>query len=104
MTALRTFFKEYRRAVDTFSETMRDAVKQFRFEMDTPLLEQGTPQKDNSEDKIDTLKKAVLRTKSVVDDLIQHVEDKSSLIQQDLIDGLELYQKDYAKTNESMLK
>ena len=59
--------------------------------MDTPLLNQGIPQKDNSENKIDTLKKSVLRTKSCIDNLVKHIENKSSLIQQDLIDGLELY-------------
>ena len=72
--------------------------------MDTPLLDQGIPQKDSSEDKIDTLQLQVLRAKGCIDELISHIENKSSLIQQDLIDGLDLYQKDYAKTNESMLK
>ena len=72
--------------------------------MDTPLLNQGIPQKDtSSEHKIDTLKKTILRTKSCIDGLLKHIENKSSLIQQELIDGLDLYQKDYAKTNKSML-
>ena len=48
--------------------------------MDTPLLNQGIPQKDNSEDKIDTLKKSILSTKKCVEDLIKHIENKSSLI------------------------
>lgn len=49
--------------------------------MDTPLLNQGIPQKDNSEKNIDTLKKTMLRTKSCIDDLTKHIENKSSLIQ-----------------------
>jgi hypothetical protein len=43
-------------------------------------------------------------TKECIDKLLQHLDDKSGLMQQDLIDGLDLYQKDYTKTNDSMLK
>ena len=37
--SLKNFFKAYRDSIDIFKSSIKEAVKQFRFDMDTPLLQ-----------------------------------------------------------------
>lgn len=52
----------------------------------------------------DTLSTAIVNVKVMADEIVRSVQEKSELVNRDLVEPLELYQKHYASTNHEILK
>lgn len=52
----------------------------------------------------DTLSTAIVNVKVMADEIVRSVQEKSDLVNRDLVEPLDLYHKHYASTNNEIIK
>lgn len=122
MQAIRSFFKTYRKSLDQFKDGVKKALLQFEKEVIVPQSKKGYkigqkasnfPQTKKSQKTeahsisnclVDTLGSCLFNTKLSLDETIRIIENVSVSIQGELVDGLDIHEKNYVSNNKQMMK
>lgn len=91
MKSLKSFFSQYRKSLDVFSNSLSKAVSQ---------LDKDFPR----ENIVDTLSTAMANIRGCLENVVKNINEKSEMIHRDLVEPLELYANYYHSTNTELLK
>ena len=91
MKCLKSFFSQYRKSLDVFSNSLSKAVSQ---------LDKDFPR----ENIVDTLSTAMANIRGCLENVVKNINEKSEMIHRDLVEPLELYANYYHSTNTELLK
>ena len=100
LRAIKSFFKSYKNSLDFYNQSIDIALKKLGQDLELPVLKGGV----SVEGESNSFTTAFLSMKESLEVMVKIMQDKASQIQMDLIDGLDLFDSDYNKTNDKQIK